>query len=462
MKFFEKIKQKGSILVFEVVLIFVFTVALISLLSVSVYQLRVVRSSVYKEQAFQIAEAGANYYQWHLAHYATDYADGTGQVCSTCGPYIHDYVDQNSGKTIGKYSLTITKPLTGSTVTTIESTGWTTDNPNVKRKVTVRYGIPSLAKFAFLTNSDVWVGDSESVNGEMHSNGGIRFDGTGNAPITSAKTTYSCQTYHGCGPTTRPGIWGAAPAATQSYWDYPVPNYDFSSISADLGTIKTQAQASGIYLAPVNPSGYSLVFNNNNTVTVYRVTSLRSHASGTDVEGNNHSEDIDYNARSLVNTYAIPANGLIYVEDEVWVEGTVSGRVMVAAAASSWNPSIMIPNNITYTATDGSVSLGLLAENNILVTYFAPNNLTINAALIAQNGSAQRYYFSGNIKGTLTLFGSMASFGVWTWSWVNGSGTVTSGYQVTNTTYDSNLLFSPPPSFPLSSSGYQQITWSSN
>ncbi len=29
-----------------------------------------------REMAFQIAEAGVNYYRWHLAHNKTDYKDG--------------------------------------------------------------------------------------------------------------------------------------------------------------------------------------------------------------------------------------------------------------------------------------------------------------------------------------------------------------------------------------------------
>lgn len=459
--------QTGSVLIFEVLAIFIFSLVLLALLAYGTSQLRVIRSTENKELAFHIAEAGVNYYQWHLAHFSTDYANGTGQTgCNPCGPYTTNFLDTDNQTVLGQYSLTITPPVTGSTVVTIQSTGWTTAQPKIKRTVTVRYGIPSLAKYALLTNTDVWVGSSETVNGSMHANGGIRFDGTGNAPITSAKTTYTCQTYHGCGPTTKPGIWGSAPSATQSFWSFPQPTIDFSSMTADLATMKTNAQANGIYLAPSSAQGYSLVFNSNATVSVYKVTSLRAHATGTDVNGNNHSEDLDYNTRSLQFTQNLPTNGIIFVEDRTWVEGTVAGRVMVAAAKLPYNastaPSILIPNNVVYSVKDGSVSLGLLAQQDILVTYYAPNNLEIDAALVAQNGSTQMYYFPSNIKNTLTLYGSLASFGVWTWSWVNGGGSVIGGYQNTVTTYDGNLLYGPPPSFPLSTAGYQQLSWDSN
>jgi hypothetical protein len=82
--------------------------------------------------------------------------------------------------------------------------------------------------------------------------------------------------------------------------------------------------------------------------------------------------------------------------------------------------------------------------------------------MIAQNGSTQRYYYPSNIKNSIIVYGALSSFGIWTWTWVNGSGQVVSGYRNTSTIYDSSLLFSPPPSFPLSPSGYQQITWESD
>ena len=325
----------------------------------------------------------------------------------------------------------------------------------------------------------MWIGDTESVSGQLHSNGGIRFDGTGNAPITSAKSTYTCTGTFGCSPSsTKPGIWGAAAQSTQNFWKFPQPGIDFSTITSDLATMRSDATASGIDLSASNALGYSLVFNSDGTITVYKVTSLRapSTSPGQDVNGAIHNESIDYNARTQVDgdpvtsgvqNYQTPANGIIFVEDSrVWVEGVVSGRITVAAAKFPYNastaPIIYIPNNITYAAKDGANSLGLIAQQDIVISYFAPNNLEVDGALIAQNGSAQIYYYPNNLKNTITVYGAVASYGTWTWGWVNGAGTPVSGYANTNTVYDSNLLYGPPPSFPLTTSGYQQITWSSN
>ncbi len=462
--------QKGSILVFEIVVIFVLTVAMGAVLAQAAIQFRVLRNTSTREQAFDIAEAGVNYYQWHLAHFSTDFQDGTGAAPSSqtgfSNPcYLHDYVDKDTQVSLGKFCLEITPPITGSTIVTIKSTAYAVGNPNIKRTITSRYGIPSLAKYAFLTNADVWVGNTESVSGQMHANGGIRFDGTANAPIYSAKTTYTCQTYHGCGPTTKAGIWGSAAQASKNFWSFPQPNVDFSSITADLATLKASAQSNGKYLAPSNAQGYSIVFNSNGTYSVYKVTSLRSHATGYDVNNVAHSEDIDYNARTLQFTSALPTNGIVYAEDRVWVEGTVNGRVMVVAAKLPYNattaPNIIIQNNLVYSAMDGTSSLGLLAQKDILIAYSAPNNLTIHAAMIAQNGSAQMYYWPNNIKTLITIYGTIGSYGIWTWSWASGNNIV-GGYRTTNTTYDSNLLYAPPPSFPLTTEGYRQISWISD
>lgn len=457
-------KQNGSTLVVLLFTTFLFSVIMFPVINYTVLQSKVIRANATKEQALQIAEAGINYYQWHLAHYPTDYKDGTG----TNGPYVHDYIDYDTQDVVGKYSLVITAPSTGSTIVTIQSTGWTTADPSTTRTVTARYGIPSLALYSFLSNDIIWIGPSETINGQMQSNNGIRFDGTGNAPISSAKSTYTCTSGQGspC-PKTQNGIWGNAVQAVKNFWQFPVPAVDFSALTSNLASMKSLAQGAGIYLPPSNANGYSLVFNTSGTVSVYKVTSLKSTPTGWDVNGTAHNEDIDYNARTLQYTQAIPANGIIYVEDNIWVEGTVNGRAMVAAAklpyVASSAPSIYIPNNILYQAKDGSSVLGLLAQKDIVVTYNAPTTLEIDAALISQNGSVQFFYYNpSRIKTSISVYGSLMSFGQWTWTWVNGSGTNISGFTNTASSYDDNLLYGPPPSFPLSAAGYKQLSWISN
>jgi len=454
----------GSILIFTIVIMFIFTLVLIGILGYASMELRVTRSTIYDQQAFQIAEAGANYYEWHLANFQNDFWDGNAST--TPGPYVHNYADADGGQVIGKFSLAITPPTVGSTIVTVKSTGYALANPKEQRSVTVRYGIPSLAQYAFLTNTDAWIGSNESVSGQFMTNGGLRFDGTGNATIMSAKSTYNCKSWSGspC-PHSEQGIWGSAPQSTKNFWQFPVPNVDFSAMTEDLSALKSSAQSSGIYVTSAG-SGTLLKFQSNGTINFYAVISLHSDPSAKDVNGDTQTRSVDYqNITSLYNK-PIPANGIIFVEGNTWVEGVVKGRAMVVAAvlpgSPSTNPNIMVQNNLTYAAKDGTNSLGLLAQGNFLIGYNAPNNLEIDGAIIAQNGSAEIYNWANNKNNLITIYGSTASFGQWTWTYVDDNGHCTSGYCNTGTTYDSNLLYSPPPSFPLSAAGYQQISWSSN
>ncbi len=458
--FSRKNDAAGEIMILTLLLVSLLSLMAIPFLNVALKELDVARTRVDREEALQIAEAGIDYYQWHLAHFPTDYQDGT----TTPGPYVHAYTDLDTQQTIGQYSLSITPPSSGSTIVTIKSTGSTVDDPAVKRTVTVKYGIPSLALYSFLSNDVIWIGSGENVSGQMQSNGGVRFDGTTNAPVLSAKSTYTCSSSQGspC-PHTENGVWGAG---NSSFWQYPVPSVDFSSLTANLATLKSSAQTAGIYLSPSNADGYSLVFNGNGTVSVYKVTSLQREPTGWDVNGNAQNQSTDYNRRTLQFTKAIPSNGVIYIEDNVWIEGTVNGRVMVAAAVLPYNantaPTIYIPNNILYAAKDGTDVLGLLAQNNIVVTYGAPSTLEVDAALVAQNGSAEFFYYPNDIKNSITVFGSIMTYGQWTWTWVDQYNNVVSGYEITNDDYDSNLIYGPPPSFPISSAGYRQISWTSD
>lgn len=462
--------KKGEVLVLLLVILFVFAIITTPIINAVVARSKVLNSTVTKEQALHIAEAGVNYYQWHLAHFTTDYKDGT----SSSGPYVHTYTDYDNQKVLGQFSLVITPPTTGSTIVTIKSTGSTVENPNIKRTITARYGVPSLAKYAFVSNAVIWIGSTETINGQMASNSGIRFDGVGNAPIQSTRTTYSCSSTQGspC-PATKNGVWGSATQTTKNFWQFPVPAVDFSSLTTNFAAIKSGAQSAGIYLPPSSTGGYSLAFNNTGTVSIYKVTKLKKTPTGWDVNGNAHAEDIDYDTKTFLYTKTIPTNGLIYIEDNVWVEGIVKGRVVVATAKLPYNasqaPTIYIPNNITYLTKDGTNSLGLIAQKDVVITYGAPSVLEIDAAIVAQNGSAQIFNYSsactGNcsnvIKNSITTYGSIMSYGQWTWSWISGS-TIVSGYPNTYSTYDNNLLYAPPPSFPLSASGYQLISWSSD
>lgn len=449
-KFFSK-TQPGNILLFAIIFGFIsFSVIIVGVSSYAISENRASVKKHNREMAFQIAEAGVNYYRWHLAHNKTDFQDGTGHA----GPYEHTYTDKD-GTVIGRYSLVITAPPSGSSVVTVQSTGWLDSQPESKRTIKVRIGFPSLTDYAFLIDQDIWIGNTEVIHGKMHANGGIRFDGTGDAPITSATSTYICKAHHGCGNQQKPGIWGDG--TPQSYWEFPVPAKDFDAVTLKLGEIRTGALVAGqgLYFEASGKEGWRLQFLANGTVKAYKVTATNCY-KGKDIGSNQFQWFcIDIKTMGNATTYNMPSNGYIYVEDTVWVDGVVNGRATVGTATGE---SVIINGNITYLAKDGNHVLGLIGEQNVLVPHDSPNSLEVNAAVIAQKGSAKRYFYSGDKKDNLTIYGAVISAGLWTWSWSSGGGVIVSGYINTNSTYDANLNYGPPPGFPVGSE-YNLISW---
>ena len=375
-------------------------------------------------QALSIAEAGANYARWHLAHAPNDY--------SFAG--IHDFIDPEGGP-IGQYSLQISASSACSTMIDIQSTGWDNDYPSSKRTVEIKYGRSSLAKYAFLANADVWIGSNEEVRGPLHSNGGVRMDGTQNALFTSATSTYHCLPMHGCSNPyqTKPGIWGTGSGGAAGLWQFPVSSIDFNAITVDLSKLRDEAKANGYYFASSTVFGYHVQFKNNGSFNLYKVTKVKAAVDGWDTEGVKHTESNDIgngNAESLIGSYPLSPGGgcdaksLIFIEDQrVWVDGVLKQKATVAAAQFPDNPNtnstIIINGNITR-ADPSVTALALIAQKNILVPLSSPNALEVQAVMIAQKGAVQRYEYlnqgSDTIKNKIMVRGSIITNHVWTWS----------------------------------------------
>lgn len=450
--------QRGNTLITVIVFTGIFLMSIGAVLSLLISEQRKAQRAVSSQRAFQVAEAGLNYYRWVLAHDPDDYSGADA-----------DYVDA-FGETVGHYSVVITEPDPGSSVVTITSTGYTDEYPNVQRHIQARYGNPSYAQFAFLTNSNAWFGTTEEVNGRLHSNGGIRMDGNVDSLTTTVKETYICGPEHDCENEEKPGVWGEG--GDLALWDFPIADaIDFDVITIDLQEMSAAADSEGIYIENSGAYGYHILFNNSGTFTVYTVDSLRSPVWGHD--GTNWTyESNSINTESMLAGYInipIPDNGIIFVDDKTWVSGEVNGRVTVAAAnlpeGSGDFYDIIIPDDITYYPDRDSDSvLGLIAQEDILIPLYSPDDLQIDAALMAQNGHAFRYYYypsyypGDTLKTSIETYGTTITNTVWTWSWVDSEHETISGYQYTESIYDSDLLYSPPPFFP-TTDDFDFISW---
>lgn len=456
--------NQGSITPALLVITGAFIVVIYGLLILLSVQLDLSNRQIANEKALHIADAGVNYYLWHLTIDPGDYQDDTGGP----GPYIHEYYD-SQGQLAGSYSLQIIPPQEGSSIVTIESTGWSSDYPNVTREIRGRYGrtlIPT--NFAFALNSNIWFGSEVTVNGPIFSNGGIRQDGTNTSTMESSKATYICGIETGCtNPTEKPGIWGNG--GPEELWHFPVTAIDFESITLDFNQAKTDAQTSGLYLEPSSEFGYHLVFDSGGGVSVNKVTSTDFYKAYSLETGCENLYEIITDEES-VGTYQVSNLPIIFIEDDTWIDGTLNGKTTVVAARFPIdinNADVFIPDNLTYVDLSGDHKLGLISQQDILITRDIPDYFQIDAALLAQKGRVIRHHYKftqcnnpgpGKIKEEFILNGSLTSNLTSYWNFSGGPQTPAAGFKDTIINYDSDLSFDPPLFFP-EGGQYELISW---
>ena len=456
----------------------IFFTLLVALSGFVLAQNRAQENTRKRTEAFTIAEAGLEYYRWFLSHFPGNTTDGTNHA----GPYVTTYLDPESDSALGTYSLSIVGNSSCGAVQSIDvtSTGVPSDAPGVSSTIVARYAAPSVAAYSYIINSSVWAGADRVINGPYHDNGGVRMDGTTNAPVSSSLSTWTCDTSFGCSKdTTEPGVFGAG--GNQNLWSYPTPQVDFSGIQSSFSTLKTTAQASGLYLPRYSTSqkpnmGYHLIFNSNGTVTVNKVTSV-ADLTVTPINTTDGSNDYTLiKTESPYETLTLPSScGLIFVEDNTWIEGVIPSKVTLVVANavdSSILPDVVLHNNITYAAYDGTDGFTVIGAHNILIAPDSPQNMTVNGIFVAQSGAFGRNYYqtsSSNStcnsayepRGTLTILGTTVSnlrTGT-QWEGVGCGSNSSAGYQTRIDAFDRQNSTNPPPFTPTTSTQWQFVDW---
>lgn len=502
-------------------LIIAFSISSVAVIQITMDNFFIVGNIIKSQQSFNIAEAGLNYYLWHLNHDNTDYKDGnttptTPDPLLGYGPYEHDYVD-TTGKVLGTYTLYINPAGNGSTIVKVRSIGQA-NGSNIKRTVEAQIGSPSFANYGVVSDGALWFGNTETADGPIHSNQGIRLDGANTSTASSANATYTPPSGLG-GGTNNPGVWCHASVTSpvncntrsKADWVYPVSSVDFNQVSSSLCNIKkaafaavastaslaTQANACSqlpttrttTYLPRRNTTfnltrGYLIQLNTNGTYDLYNVNGENDRLT-------------PYTSALTLSTVqtgiTIPAAGVIYAEDNVWVRSnpTYHGRVTVAsgrltASSAASYTNIVIADDLAYSTKNGSDAIGLVSQDSVIIAPYAPPstgsfNFEVDAAVLAQTGEVWypgRYRTDsnrctrgwGNSNQTYTFYGSVATRQTWTWTWLQTgancnfadtvlvSGERISGILNNTTQYDYNLRYAPPPSYPLTA-GYNFLSW---
>ncbi len=474
------------------------------------------------EQSLHIAEAGVNYYKWLINQNTTttqvqiqDHNDwctssDTVSVCGSedwCGPYEHEYKDTD-GNVIGSFLICAQAKYICNQILGVsaKSIGYTSKYPDIQRSIQAKFAATSIADYAYLINESVWAGDDRSIYGKYHSNNGIKMDGTGNSIVSSARDTWLCTSSYGCdkqncpdvctreGDACRcPGVFGDG--AGDDLWKYPVTPFDFNGLTADFNKIKVLAQSEGHYYPPsidIDSSalGYHVIFNSDGSFDIRIITEI------TEINSSDGSS-FKWKPEIIEDEYAYQTNvtttdcGLIYVEDDLWVDGTVKGRKTIASAnliSQNIDTTAIINWNIDYTTLDGTDSFALLAEQDILIPLCSPggngdssdlchrtgytDKMTIRGVYVAQKGKFGRNYYPQikkkgkkwvsyhpwSLRNELLIHGSIVSNKRVGTKWVCGWG-YCSGYEDRENIFDQKLATNPPPLLPFVSPDLKIVSW---
>lgn len=460
---------KGSIMLLVIVFGGIFFTLLAALSGFVLAENRVETNTRAQAEGLAIAEAGLDYYRWFLSHFPGNTQDGTGHA----GPYVTTYTDPEYG-TAGTYSLSIVGNTACGIVQSMDvtSTAVPSDAPGVSTVLLARFAPPSVASYSYIVGESVWAGSDRVINGPYHGNGGVRMDGTANAPVTSSLSNWDCTSSFGCSPeqSSAPGVVGSG--TNQNLWNYPTPQIDFAAIASNFTTLKSTAVSAGLYLPRYsttgNPNlGYHLIFNADGTITVKKVTSVTG-LSEQPINANDGSTDYALiHTETSYETLTPPSTcGLIFVEDNAWLEGTIPSKLTVVVANVTnvgVTPNAYLKNNIQYAATDGSDGLTLISAGDILITPDSPTNMTLNGVFVAQSGAFGRNLYSCpssyEPRGTLTILGTTVSNLRTGTKWVNGCGATDAGYQTRIDAFDRLNSVNPSPFTPTLSTQWQFINW---
>jgi len=305
------------------------------------------------------------------------------------------------------------------------------------KSVTMVVRLESFARYAYLTNNErsadnrttMWFVSADRINGPLHSNSQIHISGSPTFEGLVTSTASSFDFYNGGPPLDNPNF-------VEGY-KLNAAERDFREV-ANLRQLEDAARAGGLRLRVQTAE---IRFNADGTMT-YRTESGNKWSSWT--------------------TSALPGNGVIYVEGDAIVYGTLRGQVTLATQQGK---SIQIPSDLCYSGDPSDPActdmLGLVAGQSINVTKSSPAgaNLTIHASMIALGTHfTVDDYDSIPVMGTLTVYGSIvqknrgpvATFDPRT-------GRIISGY-AKNYWYDNRLRDRTPPYFP-TTGRYEVVSW---
>lgn len=310
----------------------------------------------------------------------------------------------------------------------------------------------SFSKYSYFTDAEmmpggqeIWWWDGDQVTGPIHTNGTFRMSGSPvfNGRITSPNdwVGYTSTDKDSDDPDVRhgsdtPQFLGGANFNLNRTRDLPG--------SEQLAELSALADAGGLVFNNDADLEFFVQDNEGYVKEVVRTT----YSCNCDFWGCDTCEDVDETNYRLLDY----PNGVIRVEGQAKVKGTVKGAVTLHATEEIEIMGDIIYNTSPLDDPNTNDLLGLVSEGNVIVDQYADNyigstDLTIHASIMALNTSFKvENYNYGSPKGTLNLLGGIIQSNRGAVGTFSG-GSLSSGFQK-NYTYDERLLQTIPPSFP--------------
>ncbi len=303
---------------------------------------------------------------------------------------------------------------------------------SMDRQITVMLRSESFSRYSYFTDletqpsgSPIWFTTRDHFEGPVHSNdqfhiaGNPQFDGL----VSSAATSLSY--LNGGPPNDNPTFNGGL-------------RLNASRINLPISVAPLRAAA----------AGGGLWFEGNTTITMQ----------------NNGTMLVTNPVRSWTNVQVpAPVNGAVFVNrGNLTISGVTKGQLTLGCSND-----IVVANNVTYNTDPKSDPtsrdvLGLVAEQNVVISQSAPSDVTIQAAVLALNESVTvENWWQGPPRGTLTVLGGMVQKRrgpVGTFD--PNTGLQRSGYSK-HYMYDTRFTDIAPPYYP-TTSDYQSALWQDN
>ncbi len=431
--------KKGIILIVTYLVITVLLTFSLIFLNRSISENRIATRFTNLTLAFNIAESGLDSgLNWLRSQGSPP--EGTAAIVNPLGAaeqrvigingtysytLIIDPDDNNPGSYLKRYKIIVTSTA-----------------GDINQTLTREVQTDSYSRYAYFTDIEhfsyyglkipVWFTGGDSIQGPTQTNGHFHMK---NNPLFAGQTKSEDNfiTFY------NNGAYFDSTAISNPPLDIP----DFQQ-GIDLGTepinmpskaldLRTAAVQNGIHLS--GPA--TIVLNSNGTITVTNAN------------------------KGWVNqNMALPVNKAIFVTGgDLTVSGTLKGQLTMGT-----NRDVVITDNILYSDNPRSNPastdmLGLIAEKDIVIAQTAPNNIEVDASVMALGNSfLVENWWVGPAKGTISVYGGIIQRErgpVGTFSSITG--TKLSGY-TKDYDYDARLIASPPPFYP-TTGDYVSLSW---